>query len=211
MRTCSTRARRRTRHGAAVAAGERIVARTRCSRAGGCATVAARERIVARTRAGWTCWGLRCLRRSCRRSDGGLRCRHRRGGRFCDRFYGGRGRSSGGPSGRGQSLISRRFRRRGLLRRSLLGGLLGGALLACRSISAIGRGRLSWEDFFQLSYDWRLNGRRCRPDELSHVLELGQNDLALDSELFRELVHPDLSHCSPVLWSELHLTGGADR
>jgi hypothetical protein len=30
-------------------------------------------------------------------------------------------------------------------------------------------------------------------------LELGQNDLALNSELLSELVHPDLSHCSPVL------------
>ena len=58
--------------------------------------------------------------------------------------------------------------------------------------------RLRGEDLFQLADDGGLDGRRCRPDELTHVLELGQDDLALDSELLGELVHPDLCHCSPV-------------
>ena len=42
-----------------------------------------------------------------------------------------------------------------------------------------------------------LDRRRRRLDELSHFFELGQDDLALDSELFGELVDSDLSHASP--------------
>ena len=46
-------------------------------------------------------------------------------------------------------------------------------------------------------HDGRLDRRRRRLDELAHLLELGQDDLALHSELFGELVDSDLSHASP--------------
>ena len=45
--------------------------------------------------------------------------------------------------------------------------------------------------------DGGLDRRRCRLDELAHLLELLENNLALDSELFGELVDSGLSHASP--------------
>ncbi len=42
-----------------------------------------------------------------------------------------------------------------------------------------------------------LNRRGCRPYELAHFLELVHDGLALDTELFREFVNPDLRHYAP--------------
>src|SRR5439155_9222680 len=43
----------------------------------------------------------------------------------------------------------------------------------------------------------RLYRRGRRPYELAHLLELVHNGLALDTELFREFVNPDLRHYAP--------------
>ena len=146
--------------------------------------VLAGERVVARTRTGRTRRAPRPLARRARPP-------RRRPARA----------AGGSPRGRGQRIAAGgRWRRRAgpqrsrLGRGSLLGGCLLGGLLRRRRIA----GRLRGEDLFELADDGGLDGRRCRPDELTHVLELGQNDLALYSELLGELVHPDLSHCSPV-------------
>ena len=53
-----------------------------------------------------------------------------------------------------------------------------------------------------LANDRGFDGRRCRPDELALVLEVRQERLALDSELFGELVDTDLGHVSPSRWSD---------
>ena len=57
------------------------------------------------------------------------------------------------------------------------------------------------ECFLEPSHDWRLDRRGRRPYELAHFLELGHHGLALDPELFREFVHPNLRHCAPSTWS----------
>jgi hypothetical protein len=42
------------------------------------------------------------------------------------------------------------------------------------------------------------DGAGCGLDELAHLLELGENGLAVDPELLRELVYAGLScHCTP--------------
>ena len=49
--------------------------------------------------------------------------------------------------------------------------------------------------------DGGFDGRGRAADELAHFLELGHDDLALDTELFGKLVDPDLCHVAPVsLW-----------
>ena len=45
--------------------------------------------------------------------------------------------------------------------------------------------------------DGGLDRRRCRLDELPHLLELLENELALDTELLGEFVDSGLSHASP--------------
>src|SRR3546814_1095332 len=47
-----------------------------------------------------------------------------------------------------------------------------------------------------------LDGRARRLDELTHLLELLENELALDSELLGELVNAGLGHNSPSGRSE---------
>ena len=44
----------------------------------------------------------------------------------------------------------------------------------------------------------RFDGRRRRTDEFTEFLELGHDDLALDTELLGEFVDPDLSHFAPL-------------
>jgi hypothetical protein len=97
------------------------------------------------------------------------RCRGCRGGRRSGRCRSGRARARGSPGAR-------------------LGGRTGRG----------GRAALIAQLLTQPTDDGRFNGRRRRPDELTELLELGHHDLALDSELFRELVDPDLGHISPV-------------
>ena len=73
----------------------------------------------------------------------------------------------------------------------------GGGLGGRRLLVAAGRA-FPGEGLDDLADDGGLDGRRCRPDELSLALQMCEQCLALDSELFGELVDPDLSHISPV-------------
>ena len=76
------------------------------------------------------------------------------------------------------------------------GGLLGGRLRRASAGGGLGGARHrrgGGEGVPELAYDGGLDGRRCRPDELTHLLELGHDDLALDTELLGELVDPDLA------------------
>ena len=77
-------------------------------------------------------------------------------------------------------------------------GRLGGGRRRTRRPLAAGGRDLLRELLAQLADHGRLDGRRRRPHELPELLELGHHDLALDSELLRELVDPDLCHVSPV-------------
>ena len=164
--------------------------------------------------------GSRLLAVRCRRCDrcrsGGLldrrhrlRCRCGLDGRTCragararrDRSTGGRRRRSLGRGRRGFAgdrtggLDRGRLLRRCLLlhggRRSTLGRRLAGRLLLrCGAeLRAVG--------VVEPLLDGGLDRRRRRLHELAHLLELGQDDLALHAELFRELVDSDLSHASP--------------
>ena len=82
----------------------------------------------------------------------------------------------------------------------LLGcGFRSGCLLCSGLLGRLRRCLSRGERFLQLAYDGRLDRRRRRSDELPKFLELGHHDLALDTELFGELVDPDLCHNSPVL------------
>jgi hypothetical protein len=56
------------------------------------------------------------------------------------------------------------------------------------------------ERFLEPSHDGRLDRRGRRPYEFAHFLELGHHGLALDPELLREFVHPNLRHCAPSTW-----------
>jgi len=95
------------------------------------------------------------------------------------------------------------LRRVGLLLRRRSSRLLGSRLLLrllLRSSLAVGlrrRRRLGRERFLEFAYDWRLDRRRRRTHEFTEFLQLGHDGLAFDAELFRELVDPDLCHCSP--------------
>src|SRR6185437_13579437 len=53
------------------------------------------------------------------------------------------------------------------------------------------------ECFLEPPHHGRLDRRGCRPYELAHFLELVHDGLALDTELFREFVYPDLRHYAP--------------
>jgi hypothetical protein len=126
-----------------------------------------------------------------------LRERHRDGRR-------GRGRP-GRLRGRGgrRVLRGRPCRRR---RRSLaVGGAPGrGRRLRHRAVRCLRfRCLLRSERFLEPSHDGRLDRRGRRPYELAHFLELGHHGLALDPELLRELVHPNLRHCAPSTWPGL--------
>ncbi|MDT7599743.1 MAG: hypothetical protein QOK26_1820, partial [Pseudonocardiales bacterium] len=141
--------------------------------------------------------GARTRTRTARGRRGGRSCllghrrlgRHR-GRRRLDRRSLRRGCGRGRRCGRPLDGRLRRGHRRCCLRcrrRSTGGGLLGRALLR----------RVLLELLRQPSYDGCLDRRGRRSDELSHVVQPGQNDLAGNSELFRELVDPDLCHYSP--------------
>ena len=119
-----------------------------------------------------------CRRKSCRRgsrrwSRNRRRWSHRSGGRLG-------GRSTG-------------------LGRQLPGSRLWGAFPGFRGRTA-SSSMLRRERLADLANDWRLDGRGRRPDELALCFQMTEQSLALDSELFRELVDPDLSHVSPRLW-----------
>ncbi|AXO33790.1 hypothetical protein MicB006_1495 [Micromonospora sp. B006] len=89
------------------------------------------------------------------------------------------GRDPGGTRGRG----GRRGRRRAAGRGSRRAGR---------------RRRTGYEGATQTSGDRRLDGAGCGLHELAHLLELGENGLAFDPELFGKLVYAGLScHCTP--------------
>src|SRR5690606_31486520 len=124
----------------------------------------------------------RLLRRGLGRSRG---LRRRGGGAGLLRRVLGAGLLCGGGLGGG---LLRGWLRTGLrrgARRGGAGGLLGGA---------VGRREL----LAQTTGDGCLDGRGGGADELAHVLQLLQDDLAGLSELLGELVDADLSHFSPV-------------
>ena len=199
--------RRTTAH--ALAGGEGVVAGTRGARTadglrGGSLRRGGR-------RLGRRCRSLGLGGRLGRRGRGGLGLRRgglglRRGrgarlartgrtrGRLRGRRLGGRGcrRCCRGLRGRG---CCRGLRGGGLRRSGLLGGLLG-RLLGGRGG---GGGRLQLRAVLLLEphLDGGLDRRRRRLDELPHLLELLENELALDTELLGEFVDSGLSHASP--------------
>ena len=113
-----------------------------------------------------------------------------RGARTLGRSLRGQRRSGSPPAAGAASAAGSRREpatgRSGLLGRPLRGGLRLGGGAELRAV-LVGETLL----------DGGFDRRRRRLDELSHLLELGQNDLALDSELFGELVDSDLSHAFP--------------
>src|SRR5690606_2645035 len=127
-------------------------------------------------------------------------------------------RLSRGRRGRGNRTRARwRRRLRGRLRRRAcgarrlglglglrLGGRAPGRLLRGLGLRLLGLflraalgGGFVLESLSQLTDDRRLDRRGRRPDELAHLVELGHDDLALDTEFLGELVYPDLRHCTP--------------
>ena len=54
------------------------------------------------------------------------------------------------------------------------------------------------ESFLEPAHDRRLDRRGRRTYELTHFLELDHHGLALNTELFREFVNPDLRHYAPL-------------
>ncbi len=54
------------------------------------------------------------------------------------------------------------------------------------------------KSFLEPAHDRRLDRRGRRTYELAHFLELDHHGLALDTELFREFVNPDLRHYAPL-------------
>src|SRR5690348_605486 len=74
-----------------------------------------------------------------------------------------------------------------------------GTLRTLRSLTAL-RGlirSLGSKCFLEPPDHGRLDRRGRRPYELAHFLELVHDGLALDTELFREFVNPDLRHYAP--------------
>jgi hypothetical protein len=108
---------------------------------------------------------------------GTLRCRHR---------------ASAGP--RPGAARGRAVARRGLTARPGPGILR--TLTALISLGGLIRS-LSRKCFLEPPDHGRLDRRGRRPYELAHFLELIHDGLALDTELFREFVNPDLRHYAP--------------
>jgi hypothetical protein len=62
---------------------------------------------------------------------------------------------------------------------------------------------LGREGISQLAFDWRLDRRGRRTDELTEVLKLGHDDLALNTQILGEFIDPDLGHFTPVFGPRL--------
>ena len=88
-----------------------------------------------------------------------------------------------------------------VLGRGLRGGRLAGRCLGGGRRGCGGRGLLGLQLVAVLLAEThlrrQLDGRARRLDELTHLLELLENELALDVELFGEFVNSGLSHVSP--------------
>ena len=171
--------RRRAPH--AGVAGEGVVARARCRRPGSLPRGdIAREGVVTRARARGAGWagGLSVLPRRSRSNWGsGL-------SRLSDRRR--RGRLGHRLGGDDRSLFDDGRR------------LLGGGSLLGRALGLGLRGRSRRHGVLQLADDGRFDRGRSRAHEFAELRQLGEHDLALDSELLSELVDPDLRHDSPV-------------
>jgi hypothetical protein len=72
--------------------------------------------------------------------------------------------------------------------------LPGGATTSLRGLAG--------ELVFKSANYRRLDRRGRGSNKLTHLLELGHDGLALDAELLREFVNPDLRHCAPLLGPE---------
>jgi hypothetical protein len=118
--------------------------------------------------------GSRRLRRG--RDHRNLRCRRRHV------------RLGGGLDGRPRGRLRRRLA--GRLGSRRLHARRGRLLLHCHR-------RLGRHGVAQLLHHRGLHGGRRRANELTEVVQLLQDVFAVDVELFRELVYPDLCHCSP--------------
>jgi hypothetical protein len=156
-----------------------------------------RARLRGRTRLGGRTGLLRRRDRGGRLLRSGpvvLREWHRHGRR-------GRGRP-GCLGGRADRLgLRRRLCRRGRFSLAVRGAPSRGRRLRHGPIGRLRlRCLLRCECFLEPSHDGRLDRRGRRPDELTHFLELGHHGLALDPELLREFVHPNLRHCAPFTW-----------
>ncbi len=185
--------RRRCRHGTRACCPGGFRVRRRCP--GGCRCGLLRYRrssggcrCAARCGRAWCaggrcsgarCAGARCGRACCRAARcggcGRRRCRCRRCWQAAISRAACRGRT---PS---ISRICRRGSRRPALR-----------LLRLSLLRALRR-----ERFLEPADHRRLDRGGRRPHELAHFLELGHHGLALNAELFRELVYPDLRHYAP--------------
>ena len=132
--------------------------------------------------------GRGALRRGRGRGDGG-----RRGGL--------RGSAAAGAAGAGAGPAPRATAGASAAGASGAAGAAG-AGLGPRLRGGLGRGARGGcrgERLAEPPDDRRLDGGARRTDELTHLLELGHDGLALDSELLGELVDPDLRHSSPDL------------
>jgi hypothetical protein len=76
-----------------------------------------------------------------------------------------------------------------------VGGTPGGGRRCACTVRCLGR--LACEFVLESADYRRLDCRGRRPHKLAHFLELGHDGLALDAELFREFVNPNLRHCAP--------------
>ncbi|NIY68662.1 xyloglucanase [Streptomyces malaysiensis] len=180
----------------------------RCARTAAGARTGRGARLGGRVRlgrGGLGAGGRRCgelgLRRSRRRGGARLGAGGRTGARRGARARRGcRGRSAalalgrhrlragrrglgGGRTGRRRRTRGRRFGRRLTRRRGLTSGAAG-AVATLESVS-------------QLAHNRRLDRGGRRTYKFTEFLELGHDDLALNSELLGEFVYPDLSHFAP--------------
>ena len=77
-----------------------------------------------------------------------------------------------------------------------------GLFYRCLTRRLLGRWFNGGHGLFEATGHWWLNRRRGRAYELTEFGKFCENDFTFDSELFCELVDPDLRHNSPVLRSE---------
>ena len=104
---------------------------------------------------------------------------------------------TGLDSGRRGLRLARRAPQRARLRGRWPHACSGRAPSAADAVSGVGFGCLTCEFIFESADYRRLNCRGRGPNKLTHLLELGHDGLALDAELFREFVNPDLRHYAP--------------
>ena len=109
------------------------------------------------------------------------------------------GSATGGRRGSAAGLPGPRRELDGLGGSGLLGRRLGAGLAAGAAAGAAGASAFSLSPYLLAETHLRgqLDGRARRLDELPHLLELLENELALDAELFGEFVNSGLSHASP--------------